>query len=86
MKEAGEGRSSGLKQPTGLSRVSQATHGVSLLAHRKSWEIKGTKHERSNMFRKFQGRVGVGMTGMAGDGWQTGPCPCLQIYTLPSEQ
>lgn len=85
-RKLGAGHSSGLKQPTGLSRVSQVTHGVSLLAHRKGWEIKGTKHERSNMFGEFQGRAGVEMTGMAGDGRQTGPFPCLQIYTQPSEQ
>lgn len=38
------------------------------------------------MFREFQGRVRVGITGMAGDERQTGPFACLQIYTLPSEQ
>lgn len=70
-RSGGKGCSSGLKQPTGLRTVSQVTHWVSLLAHKKGWEIKGTKHEQSNMLREFQGRVGVEMTGRAGDGRQT---------------
>lgn len=50
-------------------------------------EVKGTLHERNNeTFREFQGRVEVGMTGMAGDKRQTGLLLCLQIYTLHNEQ
>lgn len=43
--------------------------------------------ERINeMLRELQGRVGWGMTGMAGDEKQTASLPCLQIHALPSEQ
>lgn len=50
-------------------------------------EVKGTLHELNNeTFREFQGRMGVGMTGIAGEERLTGHFPCLQIYTLHNEQ